>query len=160
MKRAVLWGSLLSAAAVVLFVILFWFFRPLSGHISAFSYRYGHYWYGYTVYSVYTEGGQLYAKHAFETTDGMEDPTQEPWELTLPLTDEESAAFDQLILRDLRLPRWKESYVDPNITDMDSWSITYTWDGTEYATGGYAVYPEGLREIGAFFAALDWPPEP
>lgn len=158
-RRSVLLLAAVLLATVFLVVLLAWKW-PFAGHISAFRYRSGHYWYGYDVYTTFTEDDTVYAKRAFETTNGMADPTLEDWEVTVTLTDEESAAFDQLILNTLRLPRWKERYENLNITDQDSWSITYTWDGKEYFTGGYAVFPEGLSQIRDFFASLDWPEEP
>lgn len=131
--------------------------RSFEGHISEFCYTHGHYWFGYHVYTITTVDDQIYAKMAFETTDGMADPELEGWEVQVALTEAESGAFDELCLKTLRLPEWKESYVDDSVTDMDSWGLAYTWSGEEYETGGYAVYPEGLSAIRAFFEDLDWP---
>lgn len=131
--------------------------KPLEGHISEFRYEQGHYWFGYHVYTITTIDGQPYAEMAFETTDGMAHPELEGWEVQIALTEAESAAFDELCLKTLRLPDWEERYDDTSVTDMDNWALTYTWDGKEYETGGYAVFPEGLSEIRAFFEGLDWP---
>lgn len=151
-------AALLLAAGLL--AVLFWRVRPLTGHISAFRYDWGHVWDGYQVYGIFTEDDTVYAKRAFEATDGMAYPA-ESWEMTAALTDEESAAFDKLILNTLRLPNWKDRY-EPKIDtyDASSWYIHYTWNGKEYSTSGYAVFPDGLAQIRAFFDSLDWPDQP
>lgn len=130
--------------------------KPFEGHISEFRYEYGHPWVGYHVYAITTVDGQVHAKMAFEKTGPVENG-MESQEVQLVLTEEERAAFDELCLKTLRLPDWKERYADNSITCQDVWSLSYTWDGVEYETSGYAVFPEGLSEMRAFFEGLDWP---
>ena len=135
---------------------------PLDGHISAFSMKSGHAWAGFSIKTVYTEGDTVYAKLTSESGilfDDMQEEAED-WEKTVALTDEESAAFDELILNTLCLPNWEERYDDLTFTEQDSWSITYTWDGKEYLTSGYAIFPDGLSQIRDFFASLDWPEKP
>lgn len=145
-----------------LLAVLFWRVRPLTGHISAFRYRSGHYWYGHHTRTIFEEDGSVYAKLSYEPGSDNEllEFPEESWEMTVALTDEETTAFDHLILETLRLPDWEERYDDLTVTDQDSWSITYTWDGQEYSTSGYAVFPDGLSQIRDFFVALDWPDQP
>lgn len=129
-----------------------------EGHISKFQFYEGHPWVGYHVYTVTTVDDQLYAKMAFENTGPMENGL-ESQEVQIALTEAESGAFDELCLKTLRLPDWKERYADDSITCQDVWDLTYTWDGEEHETSGYAVFPEGLSAIRAFFEDLDWPEE-
>jgi len=134
--------------------------EPLEGHISAFLYRRGHAWYGYYEDALTTEDGVLYATRAFVPTKIMADPQREGWQMRIPLTEEESAAFDALVLQTLRLPEWEDFYMPEEIpTDQDDWTVLYTWNGAEHTTGGYYVFPEGLARISAFFDALNWPTE-
>ena len=131
--------------------------QSFEGHISELRYREGHPWYGYHVYAITSIDDQIYAKKAFETTGGMRDPDLEGWEVQVTLTEDESAAFDELCLKTLRLPDWEERYEDNSITCQDIWSLTYTLDGVEYETSGYALFPKDLSKIKAFFDDLDWP---
>ena len=150
MKRRM--GAFLLAALLVL--PLTGCQRSFEGHISEFYYEQGHALFGgYHVYTITTVDDQVYAQMAFETAE----PGLESYEVQIALTEAESEAFDELCLKTLRLPDWKERYEDRSFRYQDDWRLVYIWDGEEYETSGYAVFPKGLSKIRAFFEGLNWP---
>ena len=89
-----------------------------------------------------------------EGGEEMETGTEERRET--PLTEEQMEKFNDLVLRQLRLPLWEGHYELLNpVTCGDGWRITCVLeDGREFSTSGYMVYPDGLAEINQFFSEL------
>lgn len=129
-----------------------------TGQITAFDYGGGHPWYYYYHYSLEVSGGQAWAVETYTPGDIWGD-ADDPYERRRPLTEEEHRAFERLILRELRLCSWPEE-TGPSpaeITDQDSWWITFTCDGEQYQENGYAEFPHGLQKIADFLTVPETP---
>lgn len=131
-----------------------------TGTLTAFSYESGHAWSGNSGWEIMqTEDGPQ-AVYFYEP--GMMSEAEEaPWSASLPLSGDQMDEISDIVLRQLKLPLWPNLLMAPDApTDMDGWSITFTWNGHTYKKAGYDRFPSGLKRVTGFFRALPFPNAP
>lgn len=131
-----------------------------AGTITAFSYESGHAWVGNDGWEIVrTEDG--FQAVCFHEPGMIFEEEETPRSVSVPLEEEQLNRISDIVLRQLKLPLWPDLLMVPNApTDMDGWSITFTWNGQTYQKNGYDCSPSGLKRITDFFRALPFPDIP
>lgn len=149
---------LATAVAVVLPLLAVPRFLP-AGTLTAFSYESGHAWSGFYRYEIAQADGAYQAVYSYEP--GMMFEEESPWSVSVPLNGKQMNEISDLILRQLKLPLWPDLLMAPDApTDMDGWSMTFTYNGRESKKAGYDCFPSGLKRVTGFFRALPFPEPP
>lgn len=147
---------LAAAAVVILLLLAISRFLP-TGTLTAFSYESGHAWDGFDGREIAQTAEGFQATY-FHEPGMMFEEYETPWSVSVPLTDAQMAEISDIVLRQLKLPLWPDLLMAPDApTDMDGWSITFTYHGRNYKKAGYDCFPFSLKRITGFFRALPFP---